>query len=111
MMTNPYTDDTETPRGEVPRMLTSRGLQARMRPDLQPGAWVNFLARLIREHGFPRGVRLASRRALWREDEVAHWLASRPRGGTYAGGRAETPEAKAQAVARRRATLAAKQAA
>jgi predicted DNA-binding transcriptional regulator AlpA len=52
-------------------------------PDLEAAGIVRNwpgLQRLIKTHGFPRGVMLGANTRAWDEAEVEAWLASRPTG-------------------------------
>lgn len=45
------------------------------------GSFTNWLYRTTKLYGFPRPVIVGDRAVAWRADEVAVWLAGRPRGG------------------------------
>jgi len=79
----------------LPPLLSADALRQRLRPELSPGSWRNWLWRAISEWGFPKAVRIGERTCAWREDEVMRWLESRERGGRFDGRRKATPSPEA----------------
>ncbi len=75
----------------LPTLLTTGELHRRLRPELSPASWRNWLWRAITAQGFPKAVRIGERTCAWREDEVLAWLEARERGGRFDGRRHVTP--------------------
>ncbi len=75
------------PEARAPHLLSTEQLRQRIRPDLSPRSFFNWLFRARADLGFPAGIRVGARRCLWSEAEVAAWIASRPRGGRFDGRR------------------------
>lgn len=77
----------------VPTFLSRKALHARLKPELKPLSFANWLGRAVAKWGFPEPVRFGARGVSWREDEVIAWLDSRPRGGRFDGRRSGRGEA------------------
>jgi hypothetical protein len=74
----------------LPNFLPRRTLHERLKPNLTPRAFDNWLARAIAKRGFPPPVRLGDRSVSWDERAVVGWIESRPHGGVF-GGREGAP--------------------
>lgn len=71
----------------LPTFLSRKALHARLKPELTPDSFNNWLARASARWGFPAPVRFGARGVTWNEREVLAWIEARPRGGTFAGRR------------------------
>jgi hypothetical protein len=71
----------------LPNFLPRRTLHQRLKPNLVPRAFDNWLARAMAKSGFPAPVRLGARSVAWDEQAVLRWIQSRPRGGIFDGKR------------------------
>jgi hypothetical protein len=61
---------------------------------MNKASFANWIFRAMKDYGFPQPVRVGLRSVAWSVPEVQVWLASRPRGGTFAGRRTKpAPEA------------------
>ena len=78
-------DAIETP--SLPNFLPRATLHQRLKPNLTPRAFDNWLARATAKAGFPPAVRLGARSVGWAEPAVVEWVNSRPRGGRFDGKR------------------------
>lgn len=88
------TDRTRTkhkaPAIPVPelQLVDRAGLHASLKPAMSSATFTNWLQRAMAQHGFPKPIRTGKRTCSWAVTEVAAWLASRPRMGTFDGRRA-----------------------
>jgi predicted DNA-binding transcriptional regulator AlpA len=71
----------------LPMLADRARLHATLKPDMGKASFDNWLHRSMKLHGFPLPIRTGARSASWLVSEVQAWLASRPRGGTFAGRR------------------------
>jgi predicted DNA-binding transcriptional regulator AlpA len=78
---------SDTAGSALPVLLVSESLRLRLHPEMKTRSWKNWLWNAIKNHGFPKGLRLGARAVSWREDEVLRWVESRVRGGRFDGRR------------------------
>jgi predicted DNA-binding transcriptional regulator AlpA len=69
------------------QLLDRAQLHAALKPGMGKASFDNWLARSMRELGFPEPIRTGQRSCSWVLSEVQAWLASRPRKGRFDGKR------------------------
>jgi prophage regulatory protein len=70
----PPTATPTSPKRRPPRFLSAEDLKERGIPFSRVQLW-----RLMKAGKFPRPVQISEQRNAWREEDIDHWMATRPR--------------------------------